>query len=127
MYFRKSAALYAVLAASLGTPFAANAQDAGFYAGGSIGQAKANQGCDGIPISCDNKDTSWQISGGYQFNKNFGVELGYVDLGKVTASGTIAGFAVSGNVKAKASSQYNLNNFFCLNRFFDDVWSANVS
>ena len=27
----------------------------------------------------------------------------------------------------KASSQYNLNNFFCLNRFFDDVWSANVS
>ena len=28
---------------------------------------------------------------------------------------------------SKASSQYNLNNFFCLNRFFDDVWSANVS
>ena len=34
---------------------------------------------------------------------------------------------VKGPLGFKASSQYNLNNFFCLNRFFDDVWSANVS
>lgn len=102
MYFRKSAALFAVLAASLTTPFAANAQDSGFYAGGAFGQTKAKDTCEGVPIPCDDKDTSWKIFGGYQINKNFGAELGYVDLGKATAAGTISGVTVNASIKAKA-------------------------
>lgn len=75
------------------------AQDAGFYAGGAFGQSKIKDACDGLGagISCDDTDSSWKIFGGYQFNKNFAAELGYVDLGKATASAP----GVTANVKAK--------------------------
>ena len=67
------------------------AQDGAFYVGGSIGQATAKDGCDGVSgvpgVSCDDEDTSWKIFGGYKFNRNFALEFGYVDLIEVTASG----------------------------------------
>jgi OOP family OmpA-OmpF porin len=72
---------------SIGAP--ASAQDMAFYAGVSLGQAKAQDTCDffaGTGISCDDKDTAWKIFGGYQFNRNFALELGYTDLGEVTIS-----------------------------------------
>jgi OOP family OmpA-OmpF porin len=81
---------YAImLAAALLVAAPAAAQDQGFYAGLSIGQSAAKDACDdlvGTGISCDDKDTAWRILGGYQFNRNFAVELGYTDLGEVTAS-----------------------------------------
>jgi OmpA-OmpF porin, OOP family len=66
------------------------AQDGAFYVGGSIGQTDVKDGCTGLNVpgvSCDDEDTSWKIFGGYQFNRNFALELGYVDLGEVKASG----------------------------------------
>lgn len=69
---------------------AAVAQDTGFYAGLSLGQSTADDACTGVSgpgISCDDKDTAWKILGGYQFNRHFAVELGYTDLGEVSASG----------------------------------------
>jgi OmpA-OmpF porin, OOP family len=60
------------------------AADAGWYAGGSLGQSTAD--CKVSGGSCDDKDTAWKIFGGYQINRNFGVELGYADLGKITVS-----------------------------------------
>jgi OOP family OmpA-OmpF porin len=72
------------LAASQAT-FAQAAQDRGWYAGGSLGQSTAD--CDVSPFSCDDKDTSWKIFGGYQINRNFAVELGYANLGELTISG----------------------------------------
>jgi OOP family OmpA-OmpF porin len=69
---------------------AAGAQEKGFYAGVHIGQAEAKDTCDGISgptVSCDEKDTSWKILGGYQFTRHFAAELGYSDLGEITASG----------------------------------------
>src|ERR1700687_2854672 len=80
------------------------AQDTGnsFYAGGSIGQSKAKDACEGVTISCDDKDTAWRIFGGYQVNRNFAVELGYADLGKATASGIVSGVNV--NAKAEATA-----------------------
>jgi OmpA-OmpF porin, OOP family len=78
-------ALFAML------PFAGSAlaQDAHhFYVGGQLGQAKVKDFCDGTSgtgISCDEKDMSWKILGGYQVNRNFSVELGYIDFGKVKA------------------------------------------
>jgi OOP family OmpA-OmpF porin len=82
------------------------AQDAGFYAGGAVGQAKAKDGCTGVTGtgfigSCDDKDTAWKAFGGYQVNRNFGVELGYVDLGEFTAGGTFLGAPASAAVEAK--------------------------
>ena len=78
----------------------AKAQDSGFYAGLGVGQSKINDMCDGA-TTCDNKDSSWTGFVGYQINKNFGVELGYVDLGKGTATGTVLGVPVAASADAK--------------------------
>ena len=75
--------------AALAFTVPAAAQDAGFYAGLSLGQSKADDACTGVSgpgVSCDDKDTAWKILGGYQFNRNFAVELGYTDLGEVSAT-----------------------------------------
>ena len=74
----------ALMAAAL----TANAQ--GFYVGGHLGQTSVDSFCDGVSgpgVSCDDKDTSWKILGGYQVNKNFAAEVGYIDFGKVSARG----------------------------------------
>jgi OmpA-OmpF porin, OOP family len=64
-------------------------QDVGFYAGFNVGKSEAKDACTGFPpgVSCDDSDTALSIFGGYQFNKNFGAEFGYTDLGKVKISG----------------------------------------
>jgi OOP family OmpA-OmpF porin len=90
----------AFLAAGL-TSTAALSQDAGWYAGAAIGQAKASETCDGISgpgVSCDDKDTSWKVLGGYQINRNLALELGYADFGKIKASGP------AGKVSAKSNA-----------------------
>lgn len=46
----------------------------------------------------DDTDTAYKIFGGYNFNKNIGLELAYVDLGEVSFNGTIGGTAVTGSV-----------------------------
>ena len=99
LQFRKllTAGLLALVAVS--TP--ALSQDTGWYVGLGVGQSKFDVDCTGT-TSCDDKDTAWSIFGGYQFNKHFGAELGYVDLGKVTASGPVLGVPVSLSIKTKA-------------------------
>ncbi len=93
------AGLFAVVTAA---PAVVSAQDAGFYAGGAVGKSELKDACvDTAPLSCKDNDTAYKIFGGYQFNKNFGAELGYVNLGKATASGTILGVPVSADIKAK--------------------------
>ena len=93
-----------VLALAAGTSVAspAAAQDLHrLYAGASIGQTTASDGCSGIivpGITCNDSDTAWRILGGYQIDRNFAVELGYHDFGKVKATG----FGVNGEVTANA-------------------------
>lgn len=101
--FAAAIALSGLLA---GAPAALAQQDRGFYAGGAIGQAKAKDACTGIAGTgfvggCDDKDTAWKIFGGYQINRNFGAELGYVDLGEFTASGTFLGAPATASFEAK--------------------------
>lgn len=79
-------------------------QELGFYAGAALGQAKAQDFCDtiiggGFTGGCDDKDTAWKIFGGYQFHRNIAVELGYVDMGEITASGTRLGLPASGSAE----------------------------
>jgi len=103
--------------AALGTALVAGcggalAQDAGkgFYAGASIGQSKFNGACGSEPgvaiTNCDEKDTAWKIFGGYAFNRNLAVELGYNDFGRVSgdASGVLLGIPFTGNAKVEATA-----------------------
>lgn len=55
----------------------------GFNAGKS--NFKLNNGLGAFPS--DSKDTSYSLYGGSYFNKNFGLELGYTDFGRVARAG----------------------------------------
>lgn len=56
---------------------AANAE--GFSAGASIGSSKIEVDDSGIEF--DESDFGWKVYGKYMFNENWGVEMGYVNLG----------------------------------------------
>ena len=59
--------------------------ESGFYGGAGIGRSDAE--VNGVGITGDDKDTAWKLFGGYQFNRYLGVELGYHDLGGISAAG----------------------------------------
>jgi len=89
------------LASALALSAPAAAQDTGFYAAFHLGQATLKDFCadvGGPGISCDEKDTSWKILGGYQFNRHLAIELGYTDLGEAT----VAGPGIGGTLEATA-------------------------
>lgn len=95
--------------AAAGTACAA---DSGFYLGGSVGQSRFHVDSTGLTGSVDKRDTGWNLFGGYQINRHFGVELGYVDLGRTSFNGTLAtaippfpaGTAVAAKTEATAWS-----------------------
>ena len=64
------------LALALMTP-AALAE--GFSVGASIGSSKIK--VEESEISFDGSDVGWKVFGKYMFNDNWGIEVGYVDLG----------------------------------------------
>jgi OOP family OmpA-OmpF porin len=62
-----------------------NAQEStsGFYAGAGVGQSFVDEG------RYDDEDTAFSVFGGYEFNRYFALEAGYVDFGELEP--TIAG------------------------------------
>jgi OOP family OmpA-OmpF porin len=82
-----------VLGLLAATAAPAAAQDKGLYLGGSWGQAEYADTCDDLALitGCKDNDRAWRLFGGYQFNRNLALELGYVDLGTVRAEGTFFG------------------------------------
>ena len=78
----------------------------GFYVGGGVAGAKVDKLCSDIGLTtvtgCDDKDNSWKVSAGYQFHPNFAVEVGYVDLGKYSVTGTVGAVPVVASAKIKA-------------------------
>jgi opacity protein-like surface antigen len=85
-----------VLAACAAATLPAWAADNGAYVGLSAG--KADWKADSINgVTGDNSGTAGKVFGGYQFNKNLGLELGYADLGKFGGAGT-------GSARAHATS-----------------------
>jgi OOP family OmpA-OmpF porin len=73
-----------------------HAQDKGGYLGASAGNTKFDgPGISGsTSLTQDDKDSGFKIFGGYQFNRNLAVEVGYYDLGTLKQSGTPGPFTV---------------------------------
>lgn len=76
-----------------------------FYLGGGAGQvvyhADTLDDIDSIKgANSDERDTAYTLFGGYRFNPNFSMEIGYVNLGEATAkvsgAGEVASFEVDG-------------------------------
>ena len=80
----KNAALAALFVVVLGVPSLGMAQmksaDSGWYIGGHVGMADVDRTGD--------DDMSFKILGGYQINRNFAAEVGYIDFGKTSSGGT---------------------------------------
>jgi OmpA-OmpF porin, OOP family len=94
---RIAAALLLGFVVALAAP-ASRAQEAGIYLGGSLGQAKYQGGeCPsfGARAQCDSSDKSWRLFGGYQFNRHFSAELGYADLGQISAQNVFRFFSIT--------------------------------
>lgn len=96
----KTVSILALATASLMAGAAAHAQSttglsglSGFYGGVGAGRTDTDIGNAGIIGSTDKNDNAWKLFGGYQFNPNFAVEAGYVDLGKASIVGATAGGA----------------------------------
>jgi OOP family OmpA-OmpF porin len=84
------------------------AQDAGWYAGGAIGRSAAtiddarisrglaSEGLATTAIEDRDRSTGYKLFGGYQWNRNFGLEAGWFDVGRMgfTATTTPAGTLV---------------------------------
>jgi len=95
----------------------ANADDAGWYVGGNVGQSRAKiddsritntlveDGITTTSITDNNRDTGFKLFGGYQINQNFALEGGYYDLGRFgfTANTNPPG-ALNGNIRLRGAN-----------------------
>ncbi len=80
------------------TAFAENSEKCGcWYVGAGVGQSRVNidnVNVPGVAQSNDEHDTGWKVFAGYQWNPNFAIEGGWVDLGKFnTTLSSVAGTA----------------------------------
>jgi OmpA-OmpF porin, OOP family len=69
------------------------AHENGFYLGAGAGYSELDDVCNdydsllvGASSKCDDDDNAWSVFGGYLFNPNFALELGYSDLGNFGVS-----------------------------------------
>ena len=90
------------------------AEDAGWYAGGSLGSARTDSGITAAQLDADlaaltpsitarstlsENDIGYKLFVGYQFNKNLAVEGGYVDLGKPIELNSVVTAPSAGTLK----------------------------
>ena len=89
----------AASALALSGALAAAQASAQAFIGGSIGQSDMDEEIAAGLITSgtvDAKDTGYKIFGGYMFNRHFGIEGAYVNLGEVSYSGDFFGSPVTG-------------------------------
>lgn len=82
---KQIAGISCLMALSMGAATGATAADTGWYGGLGLGRSFADP--PGIGTATDDRDNAWKAFGGYQFNRYFGVEGGYVDLGSSASFG----------------------------------------
>jgi hypothetical protein len=88
MHKTKTALSILGLAAALAAaPALADYKD-GLYLGGSVGHAEVKDTCEGvtgIAATCRDHDTAWRVFSGYRFSRHLSAELGFTNLGDVSA------------------------------------------
>ncbi|MDO8375089.1 MAG: porin family protein [Polaromonas sp.] len=57
------------------------------YLGFNAGRSNYRQGCGTGVFNCGDKDNAYSIYGGGMFSNNFGLELGYLDMGNIDRGG----------------------------------------
>jgi OOP family OmpA-OmpF porin len=94
----KRVALNGLVLAGMFASASALAADPGFYAGAGVGKASIEEDVTGF----DADDTAFKVFGGYNFNKNFAVEVAYFDggnpddrIGIGSIEATISGLNIS--------------------------------
>lgn len=124
-----------ILAASL-VCGAAMAQTATpWYVGASVGQSNYKVDCGDL---CDDSDIGLKAFGGYMFTPNFGVEVQYVNLGKLKLDpifvpdlGTVSGEIKSSGFGASLIAQYPIEQFAVFGKlgftYMDTKISGSVS
>lgn len=89
---KRALAILAMAAALVAGPAAAQGRDeTGLYLGGSVGYSQYNEVCERSNVPCDDTDDAVRLFVGYQFNRNWSVELGFGDFGDATGQGALAG------------------------------------
>lgn len=107
----KHSIIIAVIAA-LAAPLAAQADNA--YVGANIGRSEQKMSVQGIGSDKESA-TSFKLYGGYDYTKNYGVEVGYTDFRKVEKSAI--GYGVSSkpeSIYVAATGTLPLNDQFSL-------------
>ena len=85
-------AVAAVMAAAIAGPAAAQARnDSGIYLGGSAGMSQYSDVCERSAVPCDETDGAFRVFFGYQFNRNWQLEIGGGHFGEATGSGPVLG------------------------------------
>lgn len=96
----KKQVIATILGAALALPLIAQAE--GFYIGANVGRAEQKLSAGGE--SAKETDTGFKLYGGRDFTKNFGIEVGYVNFGKV--GGSITDSVGTWSVSLKPSALY---------------------
>ncbi|MBU2642741.1 MAG: outer membrane beta-barrel protein [Gammaproteobacteria bacterium] len=83
------------------------------YVGGNLGQSTSDISCP-AGISCDDSDTAWKIYGGLEINEYISMEVGYIDLGEATFTGTQAGTRETNGMTTAIVGTYAISPSFTL-------------
>ena len=68
------------------------------YVTGSIGMTRASDDCEGTR-NCDKTDVGFKVLGGYKLSPNLGIEGGYYNLGKISATVPVGFANVAAEIK----------------------------
>lgn len=74
------------------------AQPAKMWVGASVGQVRFDEGITSRLITSgtvDTEATGFKLFAGYAFHRNFGIEVGYADLGEASYSGSFNGTPIT--------------------------------
>ena len=88
----KAAILGLVLSTTIsGTAAAQGRDESGIYIGGSVGMSQYTDVCERSAVPCDDTDGGFRAFFGYQFNRNWQLEIGGGNFGEASGSGPFAG------------------------------------
>lgn len=109
-------------------PAAFSAVPGAWYVGAGVGQSNADDSVTvrSQSLKVDDTDTAWKVFGGYRFTRNFGLELGWVDLGKLAASNRVD-YELSGATLNAVGAIPLANNFDIFAKIGGFAWDSDTS